>query len=57
VQTVFAGYLYNINSLDQPGVEAGKQYTYGMLGRKGFEDMKKEADSFPAKDEKFTIQG
>ncbi|MCK4923656.1 MAG: glucose-6-phosphate isomerase [Spirochaetes bacterium] len=57
VQTVFAGYLYNINSLDQPGVEAGKQYTYGMLGRKGFEDMKKEADSFPAKDEKFIIKG
>ena len=55
VQTVFAGYLYNVNSLDQPGVEAGKQYTYGMLGRKGFEDMKKEADSFPAKDEKFII--
>jgi len=57
VQTVFAGYLYNINSLDQPGVEAGKQYTYGMLGRKGFEDMKKEADSFPAKDEEFIIKG
>jgi glucose-6-phosphate isomerase len=56
VQTVFAGYLYNINSLDQPGVEAGKQYTYGMLGRKGFEDMKKETDSFPAKDERFIIK-
>ncbi len=57
VQTVFAGYLYNVNSLDQPGVEAGKQYTYGMLGRKGFEDMKEEADSFPAKDEQFIISG
>jgi glucose-6-phosphate isomerase len=57
VQTVFAGYLYGINSLDQPGVEAGKQYTYGMLGRKGYEDMKKEADSFPAKDDRFILNG
>jgi glucose-6-phosphate isomerase len=39
VQTVFAGYLYNVNSLDQPGVEAGKQYTYSLLGRKGYEDV------------------
>jgi glucose-6-phosphate isomerase len=44
VQTVFAGYLYNVNSLDQPGVEAGKQYTYSLLGRKGYEDVwEKEA--------------
>jgi glucose-6-phosphate isomerase len=57
VQTVFAGYLYRVNSLDQPGVEAGKQYTYGMLGRNGFEDKKKEAESFPKKDERFIIRG
>ncbi len=55
VQTVFAGYLYNVNSLDQPGVEAGKQYTYGMLGRKGFEKMKDEINSFPQKDSKYII--
>jgi glucose-6-phosphate isomerase len=57
VQTVFQGCLYNVNSLDQPGVEAGKQYTYGMLGRKGFEKMKKEAESFPKKDKRFIIAG
>ncbi len=55
VQTVFAGYLYSVNSLDQPGVEAGKQYTYGMLGRDGFEEKKKEADKFPAKDRKYIL--
>ncbi len=55
VQTVFAGYLYNINSLDQPGVEAGKQYAYGMLGRKGFEQMNDEIKSFPVKDKKYII--
>jgi glucose-6-phosphate isomerase len=55
VQTVFAGYLYGINSLDQPGVEAGKQYTYGILGRKGYADRKKEVDSFPAKDDRHVM--
>jgi len=55
VQTVFAGYLYGINSLDQPGVEAGKQYTYGMLGREGFEEKKKEAEQFPVKDKKYIL--
>jgi glucose-6-phosphate isomerase len=57
VQTVFAGYLYGVDSLDQPGVEAGKHYTYGILGRKGFEEMKKEVDSYPAKDERYLIRG
>ncbi len=36
VQTVFAGGLYNIDPLDQPGVEEGKRITYRMMGRKGF---------------------
>jgi glucose-6-phosphate isomerase len=35
--TVFAGALYGVDPLDQPGVEAGKVLTYGLLGREGFE--------------------
>ncbi len=38
VQTLYAGGFLEINPLDQPGVEAGKELTYGMIGRKGFED-------------------
>jgi len=38
VQTIYAGGLLNINPLDQPGVETGKHFTYGMMGRKGYED-------------------
>ena len=56
VQTVFAGYLYNVNSLDQPGVEAGKNYAYGMLGREGYADMKEEVDNFPERDTRFIIE-
>jgi len=43
VQTVFTGGLYDINPMDQPGVEASKHYIYGMMGRSGFEDKAEEA--------------
>ena len=43
VQTAFAGMLYNINAFDQPGVELSKKYTYGMMGRKGFEKFSGES--------------
>jgi glucose-6-phosphate isomerase len=36
VATVVAGHLYGINPLDQPGVELGKKFTYGLMGRPGF---------------------
>jgi glucose-6-phosphate isomerase len=35
--TVYAGALYGVDPLDQPGVELGKRLTYGLLGREGFE--------------------
>jgi glucose-6-phosphate isomerase len=37
IATVYAGELYEVNPLDQPGVELGKQLTYGLLGRAGHE--------------------
>lgn len=38
--TAFAGGLYGVDAFDQPGVEAGKNITYGLLGRAGFEKEK-----------------
>jgi glucose-6-phosphate isomerase len=35
--TVYAGALYGVDPLNQPGVELGKQLTYGLLGRDGAE--------------------
>jgi glucose-6-phosphate isomerase len=35
--TVYAGALYGVNPLDQPGVELGKRLTYGLMGRRGVE--------------------
>ncbi len=37
VATVYAGALYDVNPLDQPGVELGKELTYGLMGRKGYD--------------------
>ena len=38
--TAFAGELYGINAFDQPGVEAGKILTNGLMGKPGFEGEK-----------------
>jgi glucose-6-phosphate isomerase len=39
VQTLVAGALFGINPLDQPGVEAGKNLTSAMAGRRGYEEL------------------
>lgn len=44
VQTAFAGSLYRINAFDQPGVEESKKLTFGMMGRKGFENKRREME-------------
>lgn len=48
--TAYAGELFDINAFDQPGVELGKEYTYGILGRQGFEHMQADFAARPAKD-------
>lgn len=37
IATVYAGALYDIDPLNQPGVELGKRLTYGLMGREGSE--------------------
>ncbi|MFO7895261.1 MAG: glucose-6-phosphate isomerase [Longimicrobiales bacterium] len=37
IATVYAGALYGVDPLDQPGVELGKRLTYGQMGRPGAE--------------------
>lgn len=34
IATIYAGALYDVDPLDQPGVELGKQLTYEAMGRK-----------------------
>jgi glucose-6-phosphate isomerase len=42
IATVYAGALYGVDPLDQPGVELGKQLTYGIIGRAGHESAREE---------------
>ncbi|NQU06276.1 MAG: glucose-6-phosphate isomerase, partial [Calditrichaeota bacterium] len=44
--TLYAGGFYNVNPLDQPGVEAGKRATYALMGRPGYEDVRSEMEGF-----------
>lgn len=49
VATAFMGELMNINAFDQPGVEEGKNCTYAIFGKPGYEEKKKELDNAPKK--------
>jgi glucose-6-phosphate isomerase len=55
IATIYAGELYGINPLDQPGVELGKQFTYAMLGRPDAEQARREWNMLPKPDTRFTI--
>mgnify|MGYP002778023539 CR=1 FL=1 len=48
--TAYAGEFYGIDAFNQPGVELGKQFTYGMLGRPGFEAHRAEFERLPQSD-------
>ena len=50
--TLYAGGFYNVNPLDQPGVEAGKVATYALMGREGYEDKRAEMEAFPGMGDK-----
>lgn len=47
IATIYAGVLYGVNPLDQPGVELGKQFTYAMLGRADAEQARQEWSLLP----------
>jgi glucose-6-phosphate isomerase len=55
IATVYAGALYDVDPLDQPGVELGKQLTYGIMGRQGFDEQKAEWEAREPKREDWTV--
>lgn len=55
IQTAFVGTLLNVDTFNQPGVEEGKNATYALLGREGYEAKKKELESAPKKEAKYII--
>ena len=55
IQTAYAGALLNIDTFNQPGVEEGKNATYALLGRPGYDEKRAELNSIPAKSDKYII--
>ncbi len=45
MQTAYAGAMLNIDTFNQPGVEAGKKATFALLGKPGYAEQKKELDN------------
>jgi glucose-6-phosphate isomerase len=55
IATAYAGQLYGIDAFNQPGVELGKQFAYALLGRPGADSGKKEWESLPKSDPRWTV--
>ena len=53
VAVVFSGGLYNINPLDQPGVEAGKIAAFALMGRSGYKDRADEIKNSISSNDKY----
>jgi glucose-6-phosphate isomerase len=55
VTTSIAGALFNINTYDQPAVELGKEATFALMDREGYEDSKSRIEPVTRIDDKFLI--
>ena len=53
--TAYAGQLYGIDAFNQPGVELGKQFAYALLGRPGADAARKEWESLPQADPRWSV--
>jgi len=55
IATAYTGQLYGIDAFNQPGVELGKQFAYALLGRPGADVAKKEWESLPKSDSRWSV--
>ncbi len=53
LETAYTGALLNVDTFNQPGVEGGKNATYALFGRHGYEKTKEEMDNAPAKKQEY----
>ncbi len=53
--TAYGGQLYGVDAFDQPGVEAGKNATYALMGRKGFEAEAERIRARSLSDAKYVV--
>ncbi len=54
--TSIMGGLLNINPYDQPAVQLGKDYTYGLMGKPGYEQQARELEQHAARGRRLRTQ-
>jgi glucose-6-phosphate isomerase len=47
--------LYGINTYDQPAVQLGKDATYSLMGKRGFEDLAKKIQPVAKRDRRYLV--
>jgi len=55
VTTSFTGALFGINPYDQPAVELGKEATFALMGKHGYEELAKRIQPFTELDGDFLV--
>ena len=45
IAVAISGYMLGVNPFDQPGVESYKKKMFALLGKPGFEDIKKALEA------------
>ncbi len=55
LETAYMGEMLGIDTYNQPGVENGKNATYALLGRNGYDEKREELNNAPKKLDKYII--
>ena len=55
VTTSFAGALFGINTYDQPAVELGKEATFALMGKAGYEKLAQQIKPLTEVDAGFLV--
>ena len=51
----YMGTLLEINTYDQPAVQLGKDATYALMGKPGYEELNKKIQAVAKRDKKYLI--
>lgn len=54
--TTIMGYLLNINPYDQPAVQMGKDYTYALMGKTGYEKQARQLGRHANKADRYLVR-
>jgi len=53
--TSIMGGLLNVNPYDQPAVQLGKDYTYALMGKPGYEQLARQLEKYAGKPDRHVV--